>query len=222
MGVVYTGINLSRQEDLDYLLMCEKYRNYVDTHKENVVNAYKHLFVEKDYSDQLPDEINIDDWNYALELLEDEVKHHDDSKYTDAEFEPYRRRFNKTKSEELEDLEDPDKAELVEDEFEKAWTHHYMVNPHHPDFWNHTDMVNGQLIPLKDSRPEGPRDMDLLNIMHMICDWSGMSLKFRNTYSPISWYNTQAKDERAAMSKNTKHILYLILSMMFPEESVIE
>jgi len=222
MGVVYTGINLSRQEDLDYLLMCEKYRNYVDTHKENVVNAYKHLFVEKDYSDQLPDEINIDDWNYALELLEDEVEHHDDSKYTDAEFEPYRRHFNKTKSEELEDLEDPDKAELVEDEYEKAWVHHYMVNPHHPEFWNHTDIVNGQLIPLKDARPEGPRDMDLLNIMHMICDWSGMSLKFRNTYSPISWYNTQAKDERAAMSTNTRHILYLILSMLFPEESVIE
>lgn len=223
MGTVYSGsINVSRQDDLDYLLKCQEYQNYVDTHKANVLNAYNKLFVETDYTDRLPGEINIDDWNYALELLGPEVEAHDDSKYTDAEFEPYRRHFDKTEMEKMADESDPDTAELYEKEFDRAWLHHIMVNPHHPEFWNHTDMVNGQLIPHIDARKEGPRDMDLLNILHMICDWSGMSIKFRDKYSPVSWYNTQAKDQRAAMSANTRHLLYLILTMMFPGEEVIE
>jgi len=63
--------------------------------------------------------------------------------------------------------------------------------------------------------------MDLLNILHMICDWSGMSLKFRGKLSPISWYNTQAQDERKAMSENTKARLKEILTMLFLGEEVL-
>lgn len=223
MGAVYNGsITLSRKDDLDYLLMCNVYEEYIVNHKANVKDAYKHLLIDTDYSDRLPSDINIDDWNYAIEQLEDEIEHHDDSKFSDEEFEPYRRHFDKTKLEEAEEKADSNVAQLVEDEYNRAWVHHYLVNPHHPEFWNHTDMINGKLVPSLEPRSEGPRDMDLLNILHMICDWSGMSLKFRNKYSPISWYNKEATDERRAMSSNTKHKLFLILSMMFPEEEVIE
>lgn len=223
MGAVYNGnLITSRKDDLDYLIQCNKYEDYIITHKANVFNAYKHLLVDEDYTKRLPEEIDIDEWNEALENLEPEIKAHDDSKYSDEEFEPYRRHFDKTEMEAMRDRENPEQAKYVEEEYEKAWAHHFLMNPHHPEFWNHTDMVNGQLIPSLTPRKDGPRDMDLLNILHMICDWSGMSLKFRQKYSPVSWYNTQATDERKVMSEKTRHLVYLILSMMFPEEEVIE
>ena len=222
MGAVYSGsIEVSRQDDLDYLLMCEKYKDYIETHKANVLRSYEELLNGKDYSTVLPNGISVEEWNDTIDELREEIIHHDDSKYSDEEFEPYRRRFNKTKMEELADKENPEQAELVKAEFEKAWIHHYLINPHHPEFWNHTDMINGQLIPSLEPRKDGPRDMDLLNILHMICDWAAMSLKFRGKLSPISWYNTQANDERKAMSENTKDRLKEILMMLFPGEEVL-
>lgn len=221
MGAVY-NFTTHKNDNLDYILKCKEYENYIIEHKANVLMAYTTLFEKEDWTDKLPEEISIDDWNDALDGIRPEIEAHDDSKYSDEEFEPYRRRFNKTVQEDLYDKEHPESKEFVEEEFERAWTHHYLVNPHHPDFWNHTDIKDGALVPLKDPREDGPRDMDLRSIIHMICDWSGMSLKFRNKYSPVSWYNTQAADERKAMSTKTRHTLYLILTMMFPDEEVIE
>lgn len=221
MGAVY-NFTTHQNDNLDYILMCKKYKNYVVEHKANVLQSYIEFFENRDWTDKLPEEISRDSWEEALDGLKEEVEAHDNSKYSDEEFEPYRRHFDKTVQEDLYDKEHPENEEFVEQEYQKAWAHHYLINPHHPEFWNHTDIKDGALIPLEEPRKNGPRDMDLRSILHMICDWMGMSLKFRQKYSPVSWYNTQAADERKAMSEKTRHTLYLILTMMFPDEEVIE
>lgn len=221
MGVIYNFTTKSN-DNLDYILKCKEYEDYIDEHKNNVVNAYIEYFKNKDWINELPEEISIEEWNDALSDLEEVVIDHDNSKYMDEEFEPYRRHFHKTIQEDLYDKENPEEAEIVDQEFEIAWMHHYLVNPHHPEFWLYTDIVDGALIPLDEPRKDGPRDMDLLNILHMICDWMGMSLKFRNRYSPVSYYNGEGESKRRIMSTKTRHTLYLILTMMFPDEEVIE
>ena len=54
------------------------------------------------------------------------IKDHDDSKFSEEEFEPYAQRWfgDKKKTPEYED----------------AWVHHYMHNEHHPEFWLGEDM----------------------------------------------------------------------------------
>lgn len=221
MGAVY-NFTSKQNDNLNYIMMCEEYKKYIIEHKINVLNSFIEYFENKDWLDKLPDEIDKEEWVDAINNLRPEIEAHDDSKYSDEEFEPYRRHFDKTIQEELYDKENPDEAEIVEQEFDRAWQHHIYLNPHHPEFWLYTDIQNGALVPLETPRENGPRDMDLANIIHMICDWMGMSLKFRNKYSPVSWYNSQAQEERRAMSPKTRHTLYLILTMMFPDEEVVE
>ena len=52
--------------------------------------------------------------------------------------------------------------EDVEEEFQKAWTHHYTHNKHHWNYWI-------------------GRDMPEKFIRQMICDWKAMSRKFGDT-----------------------------------------
>lgn len=220
MGAIYNSYSAS--DDIEYILMCNTYMDYIKEHVMNVVKFYNEFFVNKNWTDKLPEWISKEDWEDAISKLYTEVQNHDKSKYSDEEFEPYRRHFDKTTAEELADKSDESEALIVEEEYQKAWKHHYLINPHHPEFWAYTDIVNGTLIPLDKPREKGPRDMDLLSILHMICDWGGMTIKFRNKYSPISWYNTEAKEERACMSENTKKTLNAILAMLFPDEEIIE
>ena len=221
MGVIY-NFTTRGNDNLDYILKCKEYEDYIDEHKNNVVNAYIEYFKNKDWTNQLPEEISIEDWNDAISDLGDIIEDHDNSKYLDDEFEPYRRYFHKTVQEKLYDQEHPEEAEIVDQEFDLAWQHHYLLNPHHSEFWLYTDIVNGALVPLDKPREDGPRDMDLLNIIHMICDWMAMSYKFENTYSPVNWYNGEGESKRRIMSTKTRHTLYLILTMIFPDEEVIE
>jgi hypothetical protein len=54
-----------------------------------------------------------------------------------------------------------------------------------------------------------PRDMSLRAILEMICDWEAMGLKFKS--DTLNWYENDAKDEKAAMSTNTKQIVEELL-----------
>ena len=51
--------------------------------------------------------------------------------------------------------------------------------------------------------------MTLDAIIEMLCDWEGMSLKFGT--STLSWYEKDAKDEKAALSPNSKAIVEELL-----------
>jgi hypothetical protein len=54
------------------------------------------------------------------------IDEHDDSKFSEPEFEPYAQHFFGNKNNDLE--------------FDQAWLHHRTHNEHHPEFWLGEDM----------------------------------------------------------------------------------
>lgn len=93
------------------------------------------------------------------------TEHHDDSKYSAEEFEPYRKHFHPA----LEDL--PDK-----EGYDTAWRLHQKRNPHHWQYWV---LIRGEgnIVPLP---------MPKAHILEMLCDWTAMGIKFNNV--PSKWY----------------------------------
>lgn len=217
MGSVYNGeLVTSRHDDSEYLAMVNVYMDYIKTHKENVLKAFYYLSNKLIETDLLGIKTSM-----IIAQLGEEVKAHDDSKYSNEEFEPYRRHFDPTEKEKMIDKDNEEIAKLVEEEYEKAWEHHYKNNKHHPEYWRFVERKDGNVVPI-DTPSEVGEEMDLVSLLHMVCDWSGMSLKFRNKLSPVSWYNTQAKDERAVLNPKTKEALKIILEKIYNEEVLDE
>lgn len=84
---------------------------------------------------------------------------HDMSKFSKAEFKPYAENFfgNGNKQ-----------------EFDKAWKHHWKVNPHHWEHW---------VVP--------PRTVCVMSTEHadeMIADWTGFGRMFGENNAPVDWY----------------------------------
>ena len=107
-------LNMIR-EDLDGYQ--EEYKNYIIEHKANV----------KKFADWLVENLpelftEATDTETFYELIEE----HDESKWSEEEFEPYAQRWhgNKEKT----------------PEYDLAWKHHWMNNEHHPEFWLGEDM----------------------------------------------------------------------------------
>lgn len=93
------------------------------------------------------------------------IKEHDRSKFSKREFDGYRQWFCPI---------DNEKKDL--NLFNTAWNHHQKHNPHHWEYWV---LFNSKQITLL--------DMPFKYIMKMLCDWSAMSLKFKDT--PTEFYN---------------------------------
>lgn len=93
---------------------------------------------------------------------------HDLSKFLPCEFIPYAKYFSgkfKTPWEKLIQYgyyNQKYSKEYVEEQFNKAWEHHYTHNKHHEDYWR-------------------GKDMPYLYIIQLIADWKGMSRKFGDT-----------------------------------------
>ena len=101
-------------ENLDGYL--KENENYIEEHKANVKKFSEWL---KENVPELFDKIDIDVFN-------DLIKEHDDSKFSEEEFEPYAQRWFGNKEKSLE--------------YEEAWKHHWTHNEHHPEFWLGEDM----------------------------------------------------------------------------------
>ena len=101
-------------ENLDGYL--KENENYIEEHKASVKKFSEWL---KENLPELFDEIDIDVFN-------DLIKEHDDSKFSEEEFEPYAQRWFGNKEKSLE--------------YEEAWKHHWTHNEHHPEFWLGEDM----------------------------------------------------------------------------------
>lgn len=138
-----------------------KYRNYIDTHKAAVQDAFvemvmceelKYLWESEDFYNQMVDRI----------------ADHDLSKFSDEEFDAYRRYFFPVNEEE--------KANAKED-FDKAWQHHLKYNDHH---WQHR----------KDNKAFSEKDQ--LAVLENVCDWLGMGYIFGDR--PYEYYE-EHKDE---------------------------
>ena len=101
-------------ENLDGYL--KENENYIEEHKASVKKFSEWL---KENLPELFDEIDID-------VFDDLIKEHDDSKFSEEEFEPYAQRWFGNKEKSLE--------------YEEAWKHHWTHNEHHPEFWLGEDM----------------------------------------------------------------------------------
>jgi hypothetical protein len=102
------------REDLDGYQ--EEYKNYIEEHKERVSQFADWL---KENLPELFEDIDI-------ELFDEMIQDHDDSKFSEEEFEAYAQHFYGDKKNKFE--------------FDEAWKHHWMNNEHHPEFWLGEDM----------------------------------------------------------------------------------
>ena len=103
-------------ENLDGYL--EDYKNYVLEHKKNVG-----LFADW-LKENLP-EIFFD-YGVDPNAFDDVIREHDESKFSEEEFEPYAQKWFGNGEESLA--------------YEEAWKHHWMNNEHHPEYWLEEDM----------------------------------------------------------------------------------
>lgn len=175
----------------------KEYMNYINEHINNVRKAYQKLFIDNSaYVINTWDD--PDEMKRAIEDAYQFIKVHDFSKFSEEEFEPYRMKYYPT---------DDDKAidpEVIVKNYQEAWKHHYKENDHHPLFWC-------------DEQGHPKDDMSLVAILHMLCDWEAMGMKFNTgTYD---WYYNSAKEERDQMTENTKKIVEKLLEILFRHDS---
>ena len=106
-------LNAITEGKADYQLENEK---YINEHIERVQQFADWL---KEKVPELFDEVDID-------VFDDLIKEHDESKFSEEEFEPYAQKWfnNSGKT----------------PEYEAAWKHHWMNNEHHPECWLGEDM----------------------------------------------------------------------------------
>lgn len=171
-----------------------KYTDYIEAHKERVKIAYEKYFLPLLDKELDLQSCSTEEFKEAIKSAINNINIHDDSKYSDIEFEPYRVRFYPT-TEEKELLKNSDYLNQQQENFLTAWTHHYKNNPHHPKYWIKED---GTII-----------DMELVYIIEMICDWASFG------DDTAAWYQNKAIDEKKAMSTHTKEIVEELLGILF-------
>lgn len=216
MGIIYDIINgkdnMGEVEvvGMDTLIERERNLSYIFEHQKNVLIAYIKLFTPTNI-EKLKNRGIIND--NILEELAQELIEHDASKFSPEEFEFYRRRFFPTKDEK----NNSDEGKSIEDTFEIAWRHHYLNNPHHPEYWRWVLPGSTKKSPnYSNTRLPQGTPMDIVSILHMICDWEAMSVKFGS--DTLEWYNSErANDEKEAMHPETRKKLEEILSILYSQ-----
>ena len=94
----------------------KEYKEYVIAHKARV----------EEFADWLKENCSEVFEGVDLEAFDELIKEHDESKWSEEEFEPYAQRWH------------GDKKKTPE--YEAAWEHHWMNNEHHPEYWLGEDM----------------------------------------------------------------------------------
>lgn len=113
-----------------------------------------------------------------IDEVDRNIPFHDVSKFLSSEFEGYRQFFYPT-SEEIRSV----------DVFNRAWNHHCKHNQHHWEYW---------IIPEKERNLilDMPQEM----ILEMLCDWTAMSLFFKDL--PSEFY--ARKKQGMILSSSTR------------------
>lgn len=174
------------------------YMNYLAEHRANVKASYMKLFFN---NEELQKNENM---KLAIRSIANDIENHDISKYSDEEWYAYRIKWYPTAEEEERIKDDTVFKDTIEKDYEKAWTHHFTVNDHHPKHWmcDHDEY--------KDTNE--PKDMMLGAIIHMICDWNSLSMKYHTNV--FEWYKDEAEDEKKAMSERTKQRVETLLDIL--------
>ena len=100
---------------------------------------------------------------------------HDWSKFTPAEWGPYARRFGGGRSGVLDKSADAE-------EFHRAWTHHWHLNPHHWEHW----------LAFQDDGSTRPMRMPEHFAREMAADWMGAGRAITGRWEVREWYAKNA------------------------------
>ena len=106
-------LNMINEGGADYQ---EENKKYILEHKERV----------QQFADWLKENLPELFEDMDIEIFDDIIAEHDDSKFSEEEFEPYAQKWFGNGEKTLE--------------YEEAWKHHWMNNEHHPEFWLGEDM----------------------------------------------------------------------------------
>lgn len=154
--------------------MSQKYDNYIKEHVNNIQKGFDWL------KQNCPE---------VLEDLEEEIQYqiiiHDDSKWSDEEYDAYDEYFYGTGKN--------------DNEFNYAWLHHIHNNPHHWQYWVLRE-DDGNTLPL---------EMPYTYIVEMILDWWSFSWKQNSLEEIFNWYNTNKS--KMILHENTKTTVEFIL-----------
>lgn len=165
------------------------YKKEVDLHRKYVYAAYYRYFTVDDHLlYMIFKKCGKKFEDRSRKKLHDRMINHDNSKYSDEEFEPYMNYFKG---------ESTDKSEKIKEEFEKACQHHYKNNDHHPEYWN----------PDKDNVEN---DMDPLALIEMSCDLIAVSSQHGGDV--VKWWE-ENKDKKP-MTVRDKYILTWIFDYL--------
>lgn len=140
----------------------EEYRHYIENHVSNVQKAWEEI--QEKCMDVISELTNGYPYT-TLEMTTMNISVHDKSKWSEEEFEPYRRYFHSINEKEKRESEAA---------FEDAWTHHKLNNPHHWNYW------------IENPTAGGKDNMTLCAVLEMIADWQGMS--YAKGGNALSWY----------------------------------
>lgn len=162
--------------DLKLISKTSEYRNYIFEHIENVKKAFYK------YGELLCNELNLD----FIEM-ENQIAEHDDSKWSDEEFDLYRKKFFPVDGETISDYE-----------YNVAWLHHIHNNPHHPEYWVFYDIDNNKV---------SVYDMPDNYIFEMLLDWIAMGMKFNDPC--YEYYRRKGKEKLFKQSTRSK-VEYLL------------
>jgi hypothetical protein len=166
-------LNMIRESKTDYQ---DEYEKYIIEHKERVKQFADWL------EENLPEVFNDVD----LEAFHEVIEEHDESKFSEEEFEPYAQKFYGKQDINGKPLD-------YVPGYDEAWKHHWMNNEHHPEHWL-------------------GEDMPLIYILEMICDWGSFSIDNGDMSELSKYYYDNAKDdEEKNLSDNTKIIIEEIL-----------
>ena len=94
----------------------KEYLEYIEAHKERVTKFASWL------EESCPEVFEGVD----LEVFHDLIAEHDESKFSEEEFEPYAQKWF------------GDGKKTIE--YDQAWKHHWQNNEHHPEYWLGEDM----------------------------------------------------------------------------------
>lgn len=142
--------------------MSERYDDYIESHKQNVISAFEWLM------ENVPTVLD-NDLDLNLDDLRNKIMIHDATKYSREEYAAYDRYFY-----------GGNKSYEVKMDFNRAWLSHIHNNPHH---WQHWILIN-------DNPNEGEIILDMpdVYIIEMICDWLSFSIAKGDLFEIFNWY----------------------------------
>lgn len=149
---------MNLKDKIKTLINKRKYLKYIEKHLDNIEKAAWEMIECPKLNSLFMDE------ELCYNFLQ-RIKNHDKSKYSEEEFNAYRKYYHPI---------NPEEKESVKEDYAKAWEHHWKNNDHH---WqarqNKTSFdVNN--------------DEDVLPLLENVADWLAMGYEFGNR--PYQYY----------------------------------